>query len=76
MSDTLQLHRIQRYLKGFMLQMTEVSVFGLNRNQGISKGCGYVSYKERSAAEAALANLNEKRTLPVSHLRFIAINRS
>ena len=46
-------------------QVIEVAVF-MNRAQGISKGCGFVSYKERPTAEAAIAALNEKRTMAVS----------
>lgn len=54
--------------------MTDVAVF-MNRAQGISKGCGFVSYKEKASAEAAIAGLNEKRKMPVSvkHLLWVHI---
>lgn len=46
------------------LQVLEVTVL-MNRQQGFSKGCGFVSYKDRASAEAAITNLNEKKTMPV-----------
>lgn len=45
--------------------MTDVAVF-MNRAQGVSKGCGFVSYRDRASAETAIAALNEKRTMAVS----------
>ena len=51
------------------MQVSDVALF-MNRQQGFSKGCGFVSFKERPAAEAAIANLNEKKTMPVSQIAY------
>lgn len=46
-------------------QVTELALFQ-NRAAGVSKGCGFVFFKERSAAESAINTLHEKVTMQAS----------
>ena len=47
----------------------------MNRQAGISKGCGFVFFAEKQQAQAAIDALHDKQTMPVSFSSFHAIQK-